>query len=501
MKILKKMLVGLAVIVVVAIAAFAATISYTGACPEATPGAEGPDTMLAVRSRCYGSPDVLTLERVEKPSPGGDEILVRVVAAGVNPLDYHFMRGTPYILRMMAGIGTPDDPRVGVDFSGIVEAVGPDVTRFAPGDAVFGGASGAFAEYLTISESKAVAKKPGSVSFAQAAGVAIAGVTALQALQDKGQLTSGQHVLINGASGGVGTFAVQIASAMGAEVTGVCSTRNVELVTRLGADRVIDYKKTDYIDGDDRFDLVVDMVGNFTPSQNAAVLEPNGRMVLVGGPKGNWIAPFKRPLQAMWTSNFSDQEFITLYATMKRESMDTLAELIADGKVVPVIDSHFALQDVPEAIRHSESQRARGKIIIDAAVSTDESHIDLATRYAAAWSSQDPAALAAFYAEDGQLRVNDGEPAVGRAAVEAKARDFMTAFPDMRVELDHLEQVGDATIFHWHWTGTNTGPGGNGNAVDLYGYEVWTLDEAGLISQSLGNYDVSAYERQLAATE
>jgi uncharacterized protein (TIGR02246 family) len=497
MKLRYKILSGLAVVVVGVVVAFAATISYTSSCPEPPVVSDSDETMLAVRARCYGSPDVLTLERVEKPAPNDNELLVRVVAAGVNPLDYHFMRGAPYIVRLMAGIGRPDNPTVGVDFAGVVEAVGPNVTRFKPGDVVFGGGSGAFAEYLVIPESDAVARKPGNVSFAQAAGVAVAGVTALQALEDKGQLTEGQDVLINGASGGVGTFAVQIAKSMGADVTGVCSTRNVELVAGLGADRVIDYTQENYVDRDQRFDLLVDIVGNFSPSQNVDVLKPGGRFVLVGGPKGNWLAPFKRPLQAMWTSLFVDEQLITLFATLDRDGMETLARLLADGKVAPVIDRRYALSDVAEAIRHSETRRARGKLIIDASPATDETRLDLAKRYASAWSSQDPSALAAFYSEDGWLRVNNGEPAIGRAAIEAKARDFMTAFPDMEVQLEHLEQIGDKSVFHWHWTGTNTGPGGSGNAVDLYGYEEWTIDDSGLIVQSLGNYDEESYAHQI----
>lgn len=499
MKLRNKIFLGLAVVVVGVIGVFAIAISYTADCESGEPSAAQTGSMQVVRARCYGGPEVLTVEHVDKPVPGPQEILVRVVAAGVNPLDYHFMRGSPYILRLAAGLGAPNDPRVGVDFSGIVEAVGSGVTRFAPGDDVFGGASGAFAEYLAIPEDSAVAHKPGTVSFAQAAGVAIAGVTALQALDQKGQLQDGQHVLINGASGGVGTFAVQIAKSMGGQVTGVCSTRNVELVAGLGADRVVDYTKESYIDGQQRFELIVDMVGNFTPSRNVDLLTPGGALILVGGPKGNWFAPFKRPLQAMWTSMFVDERIETLFATMNRDDMETLANLMAAGSMTPVIDRHYALDEVAEAIRHSESRRARGKIIIDTVPATDESLLDLANRYAAAWSSRDPEALAAFYSENGSLQVNDGGPATGRAAIAAKARDFMTAFPDMVVELDLLEHIGDRILFHWRWTGTNTGPGGTGNAVDLYGYEEWTLDEHGRIFRSLGHYDQRTLERQLAA--
>ena len=364
MKLWKKILLGLLSVIVLAVGTLAAVMSYTAPCPDAPPIAAGAETMKAIRARCYGSPDVLTLEEVEKPVPGPDEVLVRVKAAGVNPLDYHYMRGSPYILRLMGGIGAPADPRAGVDFAGVVEAVGTDVTEFAPGDEVFGGANGAYAEYVSVPASRAIVKKPENVSFEQAAGVAIAGITALQALEDKGGLEVGHDVLINGASGGVGTFAVQIAKAMGANVSGVCSTRNVALVESIGADRVFDYKKENYTRAGARFDLIVDMVGNNTPSTNVDILTERGRLVLVGGPKGNWIAPFKRPLQAMVTGWFADQEITTLFASMSREDLQTLADMMNDGRLVTVIDRTYDLADVPEAIRYSESGRARGKIII-----------------------------------------------------------------------------------------------------------------------------------------
>jgi len=364
MKLWKKILLGFATVLVLAVGALAAVMSYTAPCADAPPIAAGTETMKAIRARCYGSPDVLTYEDVEKPTPGPDEILVRVRAAGVNPLDYHYMRGAPYILRLMGGVGEPDDPRAGVDFAGVVEAVGGEVTDFIPGDEVFGRANGAFAEYLTVGESRAVVKKPENVSFKQVAGVPIAGITALQALEGKGGLEAGQDVLINGASGGVGTFAVQIAKAMGADVSGVCSTRNVAMVESIGADRVFDYTKENYTEADSRYDLIVDMVGNHSPSTNVDVLKEDGKLVLVGGPKGNWIAPFKRPLQAMVAGWFADQEITTLFASVSKEGLQTLADMMGDGRLVTVIDRTYTLEDVPEAIRHSESGRARGKIIV-----------------------------------------------------------------------------------------------------------------------------------------
>lgn len=364
MKLWKKILLGLFGLVTASVAVLAITLSYTADCEPYVAPAAGTPLMTAVRSRCYGSADVLLIEDVAKPEPGPDDILVRVRAAGVNPLDYHFMRGTPYFMRLIAGIGRPTDQRLGVDFAGVVEATGVNVSRFAVGDEVFGGATGAFAEYLVIPANRAVVKKPANVSFDQAAAVAIAAVTALQALQDKGQLGRGDEVLINGASGGVGTFAVQIARAMGATVTGVCSTRNVELVKSLGANAVVDYKKEDYSKGDARYDLVVDMVGNHSPSTNHGVLKDGGKLVLVGGPKGNWFAPAKRPLQAMWTSMFVEEEIIALLAELNPEDMQALADMMAAGSLVPVVDRTYSLDEVPEALRYSESGRARGKIII-----------------------------------------------------------------------------------------------------------------------------------------
>lgn len=363
MKLRYKVLIGLLVFLGAGVAALGLVLSHDSPCP-ASPEPAGGDTMRAWVYRCYGGPEVLRLETVAKPVPKGGEVLVRVEAAAVNPLDWHFLRGTPYPMRLGSGLGAPSDIRVGVDFAGVVEAVGPEVRRFSPGDEVFGGRSGAFAEYLLIPEDRALAAKPPGVSFEQAASVGIAGVTALQALRDKGALEAGQRVLINGASGGVGTFAVQIAKAMGAEVAGVCSTTNVALVESLGADRVYDYKKEDYTASGERYDLVVDMVGNHSPSANRRVLEPGGTMVLVGGPKSDWFAPFKRPLQAMLLSPFVDEQMITLLAVLDAEDLAAIAAMIADGEVTPEIDRRYPLAELPAAIEYSESRRARGKIIL-----------------------------------------------------------------------------------------------------------------------------------------
>lgn len=364
MKLLRKIGVALLILLALATASLAIALGYTAPCEPAAEVNDGRETMRAIRYQCYGGTDVLEFQSVEKPEPGPAEVLVKVHAAAVNPLDWHYMRGTPYLMRLMSGLGKPDDPRLGRDFAGTVVAVGDSVTRFEPGDEVFGGANGAFAEYVVVRESGAITRKPANVSFEAAASVPVAALTALQALRDKGGLEAGQSVLINGASGGVGTFAVQIAKSMGADVAGVCSTRNVELVRSIGADHVFDYKKENYLESGRRFDLVVDMVGNNSPRQNLRVIEPGGSLILVGGGKGDWIEPLKAPLQALFLSLFVEQEIATILARLHSEDLATLAELMEKGGVNPVIDRRYSLEQVPEAIRYSESGRARGKIII-----------------------------------------------------------------------------------------------------------------------------------------
>jgi NADPH:quinone reductase-like Zn-dependent oxidoreductase len=321
--------------------------------------------MKAVQAFCYGSPDVLAYGDFARPEPAADELLVRVEAAGVNPLDYHYMRGSPYFIRMFAGLGAPEDPAMGVDFAGTVVAVGSEVTEFAVGDEVFGGANGAFAEYVIVRESRAVVKKPETVSFAEAAGVAIAGVTAIQALSDHGNLQPGQRVLVNGASGGVGTYAVQIAKAMGAHVTGVCSGRNVQMVESIGADEVFNYKEEDYTQSGQTFDLIIDTVGNHSPGANADLLTPEGKLVIVGGAKGDWIAPMMGPIKAAITNKFTDQELKTFTARMSKDDLTAIADYMASGDVITVIDKRFPLSDTAEAVRYSETGRARGKIIVE----------------------------------------------------------------------------------------------------------------------------------------
>jgi NADPH:quinone reductase-like Zn-dependent oxidoreductase len=315
----------------------------------------------------YGLPN-LKLEDVEKPVPNDDQILVKVRAASVNPYDWHFIEGTPKIVRLMGvGLRKPKDTRVGVDFAGTVEAVGKNVTQFKPGDDVFGGRGGAFAEYVCRRAEGAVALKPASITFEQAASVNIAGITALQAIRDKGKVQPGQKVLINGASGGVGTFAVQIAKSFGADVTGVCSTRNVDLVRSLGADHVIDYTKEDFAKGTERYDVILDNVPNHSLSKCRHVLNPKGKYVMIGGGGPNdsrWIGPFGRVIHALLVSPFISQEMGMMMADANQKDLTVLADMMQSGKVKPVIDRTYKLSEVPAAIAYLEEGHARGKVVI-----------------------------------------------------------------------------------------------------------------------------------------
>ena len=311
----------------------------------------------------------LKLEEIEKPVPNDDQILVRVRAASVNPYDWHFVEGTPYVIRAIGGVGLrkPKDTRLGVDFAGTVEAVGKNVTQFKPGDEVFGGRGGAFAEYVCPRATRAVALKPTSVSFEDAASVNIAGITALQALRDKGKVQPGQKVLINGASGGVGTFAVQIAKSLGADVTGVCSTRNVDLVKSLGADHVIDYTKEDFTKSAERYDVMLDNVGNHSLSECRGVLTPNGKYVLIGGGGASdqgFLGGLGKALWAMVFSKFVNQQMGMMMADANHNDLTVLADMMQSGKLKPVIDRSYKLEQVPDAIRYLEQGHARGKVVI-----------------------------------------------------------------------------------------------------------------------------------------
>jgi len=310
----------------------------------------------------------LKLDNVEKPVPNDDQLLIKVRAASVNPYDWHFIEGTPKIIRLMGvGLRKPKDTRVGVDFAGTVEAVGKNVTNFKPGDEVFGGRGGAFAEYVCPRATRAVALKPSNVTFEQAASVNIAGITALQALRDKGKVQPGQKVLINGASGGVGTFAVQIAKSLGADVTGVCSTRNVDLVRSLGADRVIDYTKEDFTKSVERYDVMLDNVGNRTLSECKSVLTPKGKYVLIGGggaSEQGLLGGLGKALWAMLFSKFVSQQMGMMMADPSQKDLTILADMMQSGKLKPVIDRTYKLAEVPDAIRYLEEGHARGKVII-----------------------------------------------------------------------------------------------------------------------------------------
>jgi NADPH:quinone reductase-like Zn-dependent oxidoreductase len=324
-------------------------------------------TMKAIVYCDYGVAN-LKLEDIEKPVPNDDQILVRVRAASVNPYDWHFVEGTPYVVRVMGvGLRKPKDIRLGVDFAGTVEAVGKNVTNFKPGDEVFGGRGGAFAQYICPRASRAVALKPASASFEEAASVNIAGITALQALRDKGKVQPGQKVLINGASGGVGTFAVQIAKSFGADVTGVCSTRNVDLVKSLGADHVIDYTKEDFTKGAERYDVMLDNVGNHSLSECRGVLTPHGKYVLIGGGGASdqgFLGGLGKALWAVVYSKFVNQQMGMMMADANQKDLTILADMMQSGKVKAVIDRTYKLDQVPEAIRYLEQGHARGKVVV-----------------------------------------------------------------------------------------------------------------------------------------
>ena len=317
--------------------------------------------MKAIVYHTYGSPDVLECEDTPKPAPADDQVLIRVRAAAVNPVDRMF-RGSPYLIRFFTGLRRPKEIRFGRDVAGQVEAVGRNVTRFKPGDAVFGSCRGACAEYACAAES-ALGLKPHDVTFEQAAAVPVAGYTALQGLRDKGRIQPGQQVLINGAAGGVGTFAVQIAKSFGADVTGVCSTRNVGLVRSIGADHVIDYTREDFTRGTQRYDLLFDCAGNRSLTALRRVLQPNGICVLVGGPHNAWRI-VARVLAALAMSRKAGRTFVMFMAKLSKEDLLVLAGLMEAGKVKPVIDRSYPLAEVPDAMRYLEEGHARGKIVI-----------------------------------------------------------------------------------------------------------------------------------------
>src|SRR6266496_959930 len=369
MKVLKRVLKWMtgAILVLLLLAFLVGFIAYWRSTNDCGHTAAPTNPMKAIINCDYGVSH-LKLENIEKPVPNDDQVLVRVHAASVNPYDWHFIEGTPKIIRLMGvGLRKPKDTRVGVDFAGTVEAVGKNITNFKPGDDVFGGRGGAFAEYVCPRANRAVALKPANLTFEQAASVNIAGITALQALRDKGKVQPGQKVLINGASGGVGTFAVQIAKSLGAHVTGVCSTRNLDMVRSLGADHVIDYTKEDFAKTGQRYDVILDNVPNHSLSDCRRVLTPKGKYVMIGGGgpnDGRWVGPFGRVIATMLLSPFVSQEMGMMMADVSQKDLTILGDLMQSGKVTPVIDRRYKLSEVPEAIRYLEEGHARGKVVI-----------------------------------------------------------------------------------------------------------------------------------------
>lgn len=355
------------ILVVVAFLSLALVLSHDSPCGAAPGVPANTPAMQAIVHRCYGPPEVLRLEELPKPVPGDNGVLVKVHAASVNPLDWHSIRGNPYIMRAQMGIGAPADILLGVDFAGTVEAVGKSVTRFKPGDDVFGGRDGAIAEYVLVREQGAIALKPANMTFAQAAAVPVAALTALQALRDKGKLQPGEKVLINGASGGVGTFAVQIARSLGGDVTGVASTRNVELVKSLGANQVVDYTRTDYTEGTQRYDLIVDLVGNRSVGENRRVLKPDGTYIGIGGggpEEGGFLGPLVGAIKLVLVSRFVSQKLEFFIADLNKDDLAIMADLMQSGKVIPVIDRSYELGETVAAVRYLEQGHARGKVII-----------------------------------------------------------------------------------------------------------------------------------------
>src|SRR5438309_1530838 len=309
----------------------------------------------------------LQLRDLEKPSHNDNEVLVRVRAASINPVDGHLIRGS-WMMRPMSGLRKPKNTRFGTDFAGTIEAIGKDVTNFKSGDEVFGAKNGAVADYICVKADRAIVTKPSNVTFEQAGSVGVAGVTALQGLRDKGHIQAGQKVLVNGASGGVGTFAMQIAKAFGAEVSGVCSTRNVDLVKSIGADHVIDYTKEDFTKTDQRYDVIYDLVGNHSFSERRNILKSNGICVLAGvGGAGLHPGMWGRVLgnfATVFRSKFTSQKFVFYIATLTKDDLNVLRDLMQSGKVSPVIDRTYKISETQAAVRYLEEGHARGKVVI-----------------------------------------------------------------------------------------------------------------------------------------
>ena len=323
--------------------------------------------MKAIVQREYGGADVLELVEVDKPDISDDEVLVRVCAASVHAGDVLLMQGTPYVMRAGLGLSRPRNPTPGYDVAGTVEAVGSKVSRLKPGDEVFGNGKGTLAEYAAAKESQLVAKPPG-LTFEEAAVLTMSGLTALKAVRDVGKVQPGQSVLINGAAGGIGVYAIQIAKAMGAEVTAVCSAGKADLVRSLGADHVIDYTEEDFTQGDNQYDFILDNVGNRSLSDCRRALSPNGTLIPNSGTGGGkWIGPLVSMGQAWVTSPFVSQNLRTFLSTPNEEDLNALVDLVASGDVVPVIGGTYSLDEAAEALRTVADGHAEGKVVVTVA--------------------------------------------------------------------------------------------------------------------------------------
>ena len=320
--------------------------------------------MKAIVQDRFGSPDALELREIDKPEVGDGEVLVGVQAASVNPADWYAMAGTPYVARPQMGLRKPRSNRVGLDLAGVVEAVGGQVTRFKPGDEVFGASTGTLAEFVAVPQD-ALVPKPAKLSFEQAAAVPVAALTALQGLRDKGRLQPGQKVLINGASGGVGTFAVQLAKSFGAEVTGVCSTRNLDMVASLGADQVIDYTQEDFTRSGRRYDLLLDVAGSRSWSACRQVLTPQATLVMVGAPKGSrLLGPLGHIVKVRLASLRASQRVVFFISKLHNQDLEVLRELLEDGTVTPVVERSYPLSEAADALRYLGEGHARGKLVV-----------------------------------------------------------------------------------------------------------------------------------------
>jgi len=363
------MILGTAVsIVLVAVLSALFAMRYDAPCRPAAPLPSGTPSMKAVLRRCYGPAEVISIEDVAKPSPADGQVLVKVRAVSINALDSHVLHGDPYVvMRFAGGIGSPRSASLGVDFAGTVEAVGKGVTGFKLGDEVFGGKGGtfgAFAQYVKV-YAGAIAPKPANVTFEQAAAVPVAALTALQALRDTGRLRAGQKVLINGASGGVGTFAVEIAKALGAEVTGVCSTRNVDMVREIGADHVVDYTREDFTQSGERYDLIIDIAASRSLAEYRRVLKQDGIYVIVGAAgRGRWLGPLAPMLETLAYAPFASAQYVTLFASVSNDDLLFVSDLMKEGKMKPVIDRTYASSEIRDAFRYFDEGHARGKIVV-----------------------------------------------------------------------------------------------------------------------------------------